>query len=215
MSEKKVAAVDQDVETPIEESCEVDIGNGYSVPEVIYTYERQTDGKLLRKKRRLVKRRRNKGLSEIQKKEIDDAFKLFDKDGSGNIDFYELRDAMRALGLQMTKEEVKDMMLKIDSDNNGFIDQEEFRILMAEKFKDRNQEDELRKAFRVYDQDDSGLIEFYDLRRVGDELAEGQKETDEISDEIIKGMIYEACGDRNGKVNLSQFMRVMKKGKLY
>jgi Ca2+-binding EF-hand superfamily protein len=47
---------------------------------------------------------------------------LFDKDGSGNIDFYELRDAMRALGLQLTKEEVKEMMLKIDSDDNGFID---------------------------------------------------------------------------------------------
>ena len=45
---------------------------------------------------------------------------------------------MRALGLQMTKEEVKEMMLKIDADNNGFIDQDEFRILMTEKLKDRN-----------------------------------------------------------------------------
>ena len=213
MSEKK--AVDQDLETPFEESRVVDIGNGYSVPEIIYTYERQTEGKVLRKKKRLVKRRRNKGLSDIQKKEIDDAFKLFDKDGSGNIDFYELRDAMRALGLQLTKEEVKEMMLKIDSDNNGFIDQDEFRVLMAEKLKDRNQEDELRKAFRVYDQDDTGLIEFYDLRRVADELSEGKKDSDDISDEVIFGMIYESCGDRNGKVNLPQFMRLMKKGKLY
>ena len=213
MSEKK--AVDQDLETPFEESRVVDIGNGYSVPEIIYTYEKQTEGKVLRKKKRLVKRRRNKGLSDIQKKEIDDAFKLFDKDGSGNIDFYELRDAMRALGLQLTKEEVKEMMLKIDSDDNGFIDQDEFRVLMAEKLKDRNQEDELRKAFRVYDQDDTGLIEFYDLRRVADELSEGKKDSDDISDEVIFGMIYESCGDRNGKVNLPQFMRLMKKGKLY
>ena len=206
---------DQDVIAPQEESRFVDIGNGESVPEVIFTYERTADGKIHRKKKRLVKRPRNKGLSDVQKREIDDAFKLFDKDGSGNIDFYELRDAMRALGLQMTKDEVKQMMLKIDTDNNGFIDQDEFRILMTEKLKDRNQEDELRKAFRVYDQDDTGLIEFYDLRRVADELAEGKKEGDEISDEIIKGMIYEACGDRNGTVNLAQFMRIMKKGKLY
>ena len=53
------------METPIEESRVVDIGNGYSVPEIIYTYERQTEGKVLRKKKRLVKRRRNKGLSDI------------------------------------------------------------------------------------------------------------------------------------------------------
>ena len=45
---------------------------------------------------------------------------------------------MRALGLQMTKDEVKEMMLQIDQDNNGFIDQEEFRILMKEKLKDRD-----------------------------------------------------------------------------
>jgi hypothetical protein len=30
-----------------------------------------------------------------------------------------------------------------------------------------------------------------------------KKEAEEISDEIIFGMIYEACGDRNGKVNLA------------
>ncbi len=121
-----------------EETRLVDIGGGEQVPEVIYTYEKANDGKIHRKKKRLVKRKKNSDkLSEVQMKEIDGAFKLFDKDGSGNIDFYELRDAMRALGLQMSKEEVKEMMLKIDTDNNGFIDQDEFRVLMTEKLKER------------------------------------------------------------------------------
>ena len=173
------------------------------MPEVIYTYEKSDDGKMHRKKKRLVKKKKQDGISEVQLKEIDGAFKLFDKDGSGNIDFYELRDAMRALGLNMTKEEVKAMMLKIDTDNNGFIDQDEFRVLMTEKLKERKQEDELIKAFRIYDQDDTGLIEYYDLRRVADELSEGKKDAEEISDEVIYGMIYEATGDRNGTVNLA------------
>ena len=86
---------------------------------------------------------------------------------------------------------------------------------MTEKIKDRNQEDELRKAFRIYDQDDTGAIEFYDLRRVATELTEGKKDEEDISDEVLYGMIYEACGDRKGDVNLAQFMRIMKKGKLY
>ncbi len=100
----------------------VDIGNGEAVPEIIFTYEKQEDGRILRKKKKLVKKVKKGGLSDIQKEEIDGAFKLFDKDGSGNIDFYELRDAMRALGLQMTKDEVKTLMSSIDQDNNGFID---------------------------------------------------------------------------------------------
>jgi hypothetical protein len=37
---------------------------------------------------------------------------------------------------------------------------------------------------------------------VADELSEGKKDSDDISDEVIFGMIYESCGDRNGKVNL-------------
>ena len=181
----------------------IDIGNGESVPEVIYTYEKGPDGKIHRKKKRLIKKSKKEELTDIQKKEIDGAFKLFDKDGSGNIDFYELRDAMRALGLNLTKEQVKEMMQKIDTDNNGFIDEDEFRQLMTEKIKARNQEEELRKAFRIYDQDDTGLIEFYDLRRVADELTEGKKESEEIPDEVIFGMIYEACGDRKGTINLA------------
>ena len=65
MSDKKTRDQDEVAETPFEESRVVDIGHGYSVPEVIYTYERGPDGKVLRKKRRLVKRPRKKGLSEI------------------------------------------------------------------------------------------------------------------------------------------------------
>jgi hypothetical protein len=120
-----------------EEINMVDVGNGETIPEVIYTYEKNTEGKILRKKKRLVKKQK-KGLSDVQKQEIDGAFKLFDKDGSGNIDFYELRDAMRALGLNLTKEQVKEMMSKIDTDNNGFIDEDEFRLLMTGKIKERN-----------------------------------------------------------------------------
>ena len=186
-------------------------------PEYITVYERDQYGKLHRKKKKLTKIDTKDELTEVQKKEIDGAFRLFDKDGSGNIDFYELRDAMRALGLAMTKEEVRKLMQSIDTDNNGFIDEDEFRELMTKKIKDRNQKEELEKAFRIYDQDDTGKIEFYDLRRVANELAEGhsKKESAEIPDEVIYGMIYEACGDRNGSVSLEYFMNLMKKGKLY
>ena len=86
---------------------------------------------------------------------------------------------------------------------------------MTKKIKDRDQEQELKNAFRIYDQDDTGLIEFNDLRRVATELTEGKKKDQEIKDEVIRGMLYEATGDRDGKVNLTQFMRLMKKGKLY
>lgn len=39
--------------------------------------------------------------------EIDNAFLLFDKDKSGTIDIYELKDALKALGIFLKREEVK------------------------------------------------------------------------------------------------------------
>ncbi len=68
-------------------------------------------------------------------------------------------------------------------------------------------------AFRQYDQDDTGYIEYYDLQRVSDELYWGRGCL--VSDDTLEGMMYEACGDRKGRVSLQQFMLIMKKGKLF
>jgi len=38
-----------------------------------------------------------------KKEEIESAFHLFDVDGSGNIDVFELRDALKCLGIHMNK----------------------------------------------------------------------------------------------------------------
>lgn len=43
-------------------------------------------------------------LSDEQRNEIVMAFHLFDKDHSNTIDFNELKDAMKALGIFMTKQ---------------------------------------------------------------------------------------------------------------
>lgn len=61
-------------------------------------------------------------LSEEQKIEIENAFDLFDKDNSGSIDVVELKDAMRALGINQKKSTIKALMTKVDKDGSGAID---------------------------------------------------------------------------------------------
>ena len=143
-----------------------------------------------------------------QEDEIRAAFNLFDKDGSGNIDIYELRDAMKALGVYLSKDKVKAMMKEVDRDGSGTVEYDEFRDLMKEKIKTRNSEEELRRAFRIYDEDDTGMIEFADLRRVANELNE------KLTDEEIHAMIYEADRDRDGEVSIDDFLRLMRKAGL-
>jgi hypothetical protein len=62
------------------------------------------------------------GVTEEQKPEIREAFDLFDTDGSGCIDAKELKDAMRTLGFEPTKEEIRKMIADIDTDGPGDTD---------------------------------------------------------------------------------------------
>merc|ERR1711918_177117 len=73
------------------------------------------------------------GLSEEQIEEIREAFNLFDTDHSGNIDYRELKAAMRALGFEVKKEELRKMITDIDADGSGQIEFPEFLEMMTGK----------------------------------------------------------------------------------
>ena len=73
------------------------------------------------------------GLTNEQLKEMKEAFKLFDRDKSETIDVTELRDAMKALGINLNRTELKQMMKTVDKDKSGEIDFNEFKDLMTAK----------------------------------------------------------------------------------
>eukprot|EP00360_Condylostoma_magnum_P001515 CAMPEP_0168315720 /NCGR_PEP_ID=MMETSP0210-20121227/12478_1 /TAXON_ID=40633 /ORGANISM="Condylostoma magnum, Strain COL2" /LENGTH=106 /DNA_ID=CAMNT_0008291069 /DNA_START=9 /DNA_END=326 /DNA_ORIENTATION=+ len=97
-------------------------------------------------------------LTEEQKQEIKEAFDLFDTDGSGSIDARELKVAMRALGFEPRKEEVRRMIAEVDKDGSGTIEFPEFLEMMAVKLAERDPREEIMKAFRLFDDDESGKI---------------------------------------------------------
>ena len=113
---------------------------------------------------------RQGGLTEEQKQEIREAFDLFDTDGSGTIDAKELKVAMRALGFEPKKEEIKKMISDIDKDGSGTIDFSEFLEMMTAKMSEKDSREEILKAFRLFDDDETGKISFRNLKRVAKEL---------------------------------------------
>ena len=151
-------------------------------------------------------------LTQEQVDEINEAFKLFDKDDSGMIDTEELKDAMRALGFVYDKQKVKALMEQADKDGSGQIDQEEFKALMARFISQRNPKDELAKAFKMYDDDDNGTISEENLVKVAQELEQ------DVTEDEIRLMLK--IGDRYGKydgleVDFDDFMHIMLQAKLY
>ena len=123
------------------------------------------------------------GIPEWQMQELREAFDLFDTDGSGTIDTKELQVALRALGFDSKKEKVRKMIADIDLDGSGTIDFEEFVEMMTGKMGDRDSPDEIRRVFKLFDDDETGRISFRNLKRVAREL--GENMTDEELQEMI------------------------------
>ena len=65
-------------------------------------------------------RRKRIDISDEQKQEIKEAFDLFDTDRTGQIDYHELKVAMRALGFEVKKADVKDIMRDYDRQETGY-----------------------------------------------------------------------------------------------
>ncbi|XP_043833347.1 centrin-2-like [Dromiciops gliroides] len=148
-------------------------------------------------------------LKEEQKKEIMEAFNLFDKTGTGTIDVRELRVAMRALGFQTEKEEIKKLRCEVDKEGTGKINFINFLALMTKKMAERDVEEEIQKAFTLFDDDNTGKITLKNLKRVAFDLGEN------VSDEELQEMIDVADLDRDGGVDEEEFLRVIKKSRTF
>ena len=148
-------------------------------------------------------------LTEEQRQEIKEAFDLFDTDGSGSIDSKELKVAMRALGFEPRKEEVKRMISEMDKDGSGTIEYPEFEEMMASKMAERDPREEILKAFKLFDDENTGKISFKNLKRVARELGEN------MTDEELMEMIEEADRDGDGEISQEEFLRIMKKTNLF
>lgn len=69
------------------------------------------------------------------------------------------------------------MIADIDKDGSGTIDFEEFLAMMTAKMGERDSKEEILKAFKLFDDDETGKISFKNLKRVAKEL--GENITDE------------------------------------
>jgi len=152
------------------------------------------------------KPKKNKGeLTDEQRQEIREAFELFDTDGSGSIDAKELKVAMRSLGFEPKKDEIARMIADVDDSGDGEIDFDEFMVMMTAKMGEKDSRDDLIKAFRVFDSDETGGISFKNLSRVAKELGEN------MTDEELEEMIREVDRTGEGQITEDDFMRVMRK----
>ena len=116
---------------------------------------------------------------------------------------------MRALGFEPKKEEVKRIIADIDREGRGVIEFQDFLDVMTVKMAERDPREEILKAFRLFDDDNSGKISLRNLKRVARELGET------MTDDELQEMIDEADRDGDGEIGEEEFIRIMKKTNLF
>lgn len=116
-------------------------------------------------------------------------FKIFDDDGSHNLDYSEFNKAVNDFRVGLSAKEIENLFRVFDTDNSGSINYEEFlrgvRGEMNEFRKNISQ-----KAFKILDKDGSGTINISDIRgaynaKQHPAVRAGKKTEDEVLFEFL------------------------------
>ena len=141
-------------------------------------------------------------------KDVQKAFKEFDRNGDGSIDQSEL---VSALSGSFTRQEVETIFAAADIDGNGEIDYEEFIALMCpsasdiiEKFRGKYQNlAEVRAAFQRFDKNGDGALS-------KEELTVALKSSGQSYSNVEVDAIFSLGDvDGDGEITLEEFVSLM------
>ncbi|CAA3009469.1 calmodulin 3 [Olea europaea subsp. europaea] len=140
--------------------------------------------------------------------ELKMVFKMFDVNGNGRITKKELNDSLEKMGIFITDKELTQMIEKIDVNADGCVDIDEFDALYQKIMSEKDEDEDMRDAFNVFDQNGDGFITVDELKTVLVSLGLKQRRTAED----CKIMIMKVDVDGDGVVNFSEFNQMMKGG---
>jgi len=102
----------------------------------------------------------------LTRDQVKTAFDLFDSSKRGMIDAQEVELILRGIGFaDLSRQEISAMVKAMDTDGSGDIRYEEFEKLVMKKLSDAGTPEEVWKAFKLFDRNGKGRVNFEDLRR--------------------------------------------------
>ncbi|EGW34269.1 uncharacterized protein SPAPADRAFT_59689 [Spathaspora passalidarum NRRL Y-27907] len=141
-------------------------------------------------------------LLDEQRIEIREAFSIFDMNGDGYLDYHECKVAFRALGFDLPKRQVLDIITEYDTDDTNLINYDNFFKVVGQMILERDPLDEIKRAFKLFDEDNTGKISLRNLRKIAKDLGEN------LTDEELRAMIEEFDLDEDGEINEQEFIKI-------
>eukprot|EP00953_Heterococcus_sp_UTEX-ZZ885_P031931 16706-Heterococcus_DN1.PRE.1 len=142
-------------------------------------------------------------VTDAQRRELKEAFQLFDADRTGALDLHELKVLIRALGFAIKKGEVVRLVHDVDPSNEGFVTVSQLIDVMAILYSNRDPETEVTEAFKLFDDDGTGQITLNNMRRVARELGET------LTDKELQQMMDVFDKNQDSEIDLDEFKLIM------
>lgn len=137
-------------------------------------------------------------------------FDLFDSSSSGYVERKQLKVMMRLLGYEPRKEQLNRILTQCGITQRSVrIQYDEFHNLILLIMNEKDIQEEMARAFTLFDLDKTGTISFENLKQVAHNLGE------KFTDDELREMITEADLNKDGAVDESEFVRIMKKTDLW
>ena len=144
-----------------------------------------------------------------------DAFKVWEElPGDGRADRQEMGSLLRwvarlllitlprSFGIDLTDGELDKAMSELSADGIDTIEFPEFIKMISKKTKQKDSEEELRSAFMVLDEENTGRVRAEELKMLLVEMV-GEQEQE------VDAMIKEVKVDREGFINYNEFISLV------
>ena len=140
-------------------------------------------------------------LSQDKIKEYKNVFNLYDSNKDGIVNSDELENILKSININVSDEEIKEIIEELGLEGNGEVNFEDFVSIVNRREKDVDSEEEVLKAFKLFDKEGNGLININELKNIM--LSVGNN----IKEEELNDMLKEADTDMDGYINYEEFIR--------
>ena len=145
-----------------------------------------------------------------------EALKLFNDAMNGKVNSMELGRLLKSLGdfipndqirnlnsgMNPSDSELSEMMKELDPDRMETLEFPEFVSMLAKKMRNKDSVEELRAAFSVLDETGRGFVRAEELRELlVSEMGESEEE--------VAGMMREVAANKQGELNIDEFIRIV------
>ena len=127
-----------------------------------------------------------------------EAFKLFDKNEDGVIDFAEFQEVTQSIGMDSSPESIKIIIDTIGTDNK--VSFQQFMNVMTGKMKNMDSKKDVLRAFEVFDEQKNGLVRSGQLKHLLRTFYSVMSATE------CDQLIHEAEPDGDGNIRYAAFV---------